>query len=61
MNTVFSVALNLTPLELIITFIAGFGFIILFGLSSAKGGYKDLIDTTLRNDQNRRLANKKKY
>ena len=35
------------------------GFIILFGFSSSKGGYQDLIKTTLENDEiNRRSKNK---
>ena len=34
----------------IITIIAGLGFVVMFGLSSAGGEYQDLINTTLEND-----------
>ncbi len=51
MPTLFSVALDLGPIELGIIFFAGLSFLILFGYSSAKGGYQDLIKTTLDNDE----------
>ncbi len=54
MGYYFSVALLLSPVEISVTVIAGLGFLIMFGLSSAKGGYQDLIDTTLENDKKRR-------
>ncbi len=53
----FSVALNLGPVEIGMIAFAGLGFIIMFGYSSAKGGYEDLIKTTLDNDQARRKKN----
>ena len=56
MPSIFLVALHLTKLEIAVSLIAGFGFIILFVISSAQGGYKDLVDTTLKNDQTRRLG-----
>ncbi len=59
MRPLLLVALNLSTLEILIIFIAAFSFIALFAISSAKGGYKDLIETTLKNDQTRRLAKKK--
>ena len=54
-------ALHLTKLEVSVSLIAGFAFIILFVISSAQGGYKDLVDTTLKNDQTRRLGVKNKH
>ena len=59
MTSLFLVALHLSQLEIAVALIAGFAFIILFMISSVQGGYKDLIDTTLKNDQTRRLENKK--
>ena len=56
MPSLFLVALHLTKIEVAVSLIAGFGFIILFVISSAQGGYKDLVDTTLKNDQTRRLG-----
>ncbi len=38
----------------IATIISGIGFIIMFGLASAKGDYQGLAKTTLDNDQSRR-------
>ena len=35
----------------------GFGFVVMFGIASAGGDYKGLIDTTLKNDK---LAREKK-
>ena len=54
MPIIFAVELGLQPLEIAIITIAGLGFILMFGISSAKGGYQDLIKTTLENDENRR-------
>ena len=61
MPSLFLVALHLTKLEIAVSLIAGFGFIILFVISSAQGGYKDLVDTTLNNDHTRRVAVKNKH
>ena len=61
MVSLFLVAMHLTKLEGAVALIAGFGFIILFVISSAHGGYKDLVDTTLKNDQTRRLGMKNKH
>ena len=44
----------------IITIVAGLGFVVMFGISSAGGDYKDLIDTTLENDAITREKRKKK-
>ncbi len=59
MASLFLVAMHLTKLEMAVSLMAGFGFIILFVISSAQGGYIDLVDTTLKNDQTRRLRVKK--
>ena len=61
MPSLFIVALHLTKLEVAVSLIAGFGFIILFVISSAQGGYKDLVNATLKNDQTRRLRVKNKH
>ncbi len=58
MNSIFGIALDLSPIEIIVVAFAAFSFLILFGLSSVKGDYKGLISTTLANDADRR--NKKK-
>ncbi len=55
---IFSVALGLHPLEMTVILIAGVGFLLMFGYSSAKGGYQDLIKTTLDNDEKRRQRKK---
>ena len=61
MDSLFLVAIHLTKLEWAVALIAGFGFIILFVISSAQGGYKDLVDTTLKNDKTRRLGVKNNH
>ena len=58
MVTFFSIALGLGSLEIGLIVFAGFGFLVMFGISSAKGGYNDLIKTTLENDQLRRKNNR---
>ncbi len=55
---IFSVALGLGPVEITVILIAGLGFLLMFGYSSAKGGYQDLIQTTLDNDKKRRQRKK---
>ncbi|KGG14918.1 MULTISPECIES: hypothetical protein [unclassified Prochlorococcus] len=57
MVSFFSVALSLNPVEIGVILIAGLGFLLMFGYSSAKGGYQDLIKTTLDNDEARRKKN----
>ena len=54
MPSIFSVALELGPVEIGLILFAGLGFLAMFGYSSAKGGYQDLIKTTLDNDAARR-------
>ena len=46
----FAIPLNMSTGTWVITIIAGLGFMIMFGLSSAGGDYQGLIDTTLEND-----------
>ena len=46
----FAIPLNMSTGTWVITIIAGLGFVIMFGLSSAGGDYQDLINTTLEND-----------
>ena len=59
MNLFFSVALALSPLEVSVIVISGIAFLVMFGISSAKGGYQDLVKTTLANDEARRKLDKK--
>ena len=59
MSVLFSVALALNPIEKGVILVAGLGFLLMFGYSSFKGGYQDLIKTTLDNDENRRKERKK--
>ncbi len=49
-NFIFGVPLNLGYGTWSIILIASFGFLIMFGISSAKGDYQGLIKTTLEND-----------
>ena len=58
MSILFSVALGLGPVEIGVILFAGLGFLAMFGYSSAKGGYQDLIKTTLDNDEIRRKKKK---
>ena len=60
MPILFSVALGLGPLEIVVILITGLGFLVLFGYSSVKGGYQDLIKTTLDNDEARRRKYREK-
>ena len=60
MPILFSVALGLGPLEIVVILITGLGFLVLFGYSSVKGGYQDLIKTTLDNDEAKRRKDREK-
>ncbi len=53
---IFSIAINLNPIEKGVILFAGAGFLIMFGYSSVKGGYQELIKTTLDNDENKRKS-----
>ncbi len=50
----FAIALELGAIEIGIIIFTGVGFLIMFGIGSAKGGYQDLVKTTLNNDKARR-------
>ena len=54
MHNLFSVALGLSTIEIGVILFTGIGFLVMFGYSSATGGYQDLIKTTLDNDKTRR-------
>ena len=58
MSSLFIVNLALNHLEIGVIAFTGIGFIILFGISSSSGGYQDLVDTTLKNDEIRRRINR---
>ena len=51
MAVTFEVAFNMATGEWIATIVSGLGFVVMFGLASAKGDFQGLIDTTLKNDQ----------
>ncbi|KGG14035.1 hypothetical protein EV11_1207 [Prochlorococcus sp. SS52] len=51
--------MGLGVVEKIVIIFSGLGFIIMFAIGSATGGYNDLIKTTLENDELRR-KNKRK-
>ena len=59
-SPIFAIPLNMSAGSWIITIVAGLGFVVMFGISSAGGDYKDLIDTTLENDAITREKRKKK-
>ncbi len=50
----FAVDLNLGTGEILAIAISVVGFIVMFGLSSAKGDYQGLINTTLKQDELKR-------
>ena len=56
MSAPLAVALNLSPIETVVVVISVVGFLSMFGIASAKGGYQDLVKTTLSNDAARRRA-----
>ena len=59
----FAIPLNMGTGTWIVTFIAGLGFIVMFGIASAAGDFQGLIDTTLENDaisREKRNSKKKK-
>ncbi len=47
----FAIPLNMGTGTWAVTIIAGLGFIVMFGISSAGGDYQGLINTTLKNDE----------
>tara|TARA_B100000700_G_C14321234_1_gene523788 strand:+ start:148 stop:324 length:177 start_codon:yes stop_codon:yes gene_type:complete len=54
MNLFFASDLNLSPLATGAIVISSISFLIMFGIASAKGGFQDLVKTTLENDQAQR-------
>ena len=50
MLNLFAVDLNLNKLTVASIVISSIGFILMFGIASAKGGFQELISTTLEND-----------
>ena len=56
-SPLFAIPLNMGTGSWIVTIIAGLGFVVMFGISSASGDYKGLINSTLENDA---LAREKK-
>tara|TARA_Y100001968_G_scaffold205253_1_gene188489 strand:+ start:725 stop:913 length:189 start_codon:yes stop_codon:yes gene_type:complete len=50
MYSIFATDLGLSPLSIGAIVISGVSFIVMFGIASAKGGYEELIKTTLDND-----------
>ena len=59
-SPLFAIPLNMGTGTWIVTIIAGLGFVVMFGLSSAGGDYQGLINTTLENDAAARERRKKK-
>ncbi len=49
-SPIFAIPLNMGTGTWIVTIVAGLGFVVMFGISSAGGDYKGLIKTTLEND-----------
>ena len=49
-SPLFAIPLNMGTGTWIVTIIAGLSFVVMFGLASAGGEYRDLINTTLKND-----------
>ena len=56
----FAIPLNMSTGTWVVTIIAGLGFLLMFGLSSAGGDYQGLINTTLENDALAREKRKNK-
>tara|TARA_B100000609_G_scaffold158572_1_gene130072 strand:- start:254 stop:457 length:204 start_codon:yes stop_codon:yes gene_type:complete len=59
-SPIFAIPLNMSTGSWIVTIVAGLGFVVMFGISSAGGDYKDLITTTLENDVLTREKRKEK-
>ena len=56
----FAIPLNLGTGTWTVTIIAGWGFVVMFGLASALGDFQGLISTTLENDERAREKREKK-
>ena len=59
-NPLFAVPLNMGTGTWIVTIVAGLSFVVMFGIASAFGDFKGLIDTTLENDSISRKQRKAK-
>ena len=57
-NLVFAIPLNLGIATWSVIGISSLGFLIMFGISSAKGDFQDLVKITLENDKKSRVAPK---
>ena len=60
MVLIFAADLNLSPLAIGAIIVSAVGFLVMFGIASAKGGFQDLVSTTLKNDALQREQLKKK-
>ena len=59
-SPLFAIPLNMGTGTWVVTIVAGLGFVVMFGISSAGGDYQGLINTTLKNDELAREDRKKK-
>ena len=59
-SPLFAVPLNMGTGTWIVTIVAGISFMVMFGIASAFGDYKGLINKTLENDSNARESRKNK-
>ena len=59
-SQIFAIPLNMSTGSWIVTNFASLGFVVMFGISSAGGDYKDLINRTLENDALTREKRKEK-
>ncbi len=59
-NMVFAVPLNLGIATWSVIAISSFGFLIMFGISSAMGDFQGLVSTTLENDAKSRGIRQKR-
>ena len=60
LSPLFAVPLNMGTGTWIVTIIAGLSFVVMFGIASAFGDFKGLINTTLENDSNARKKEEQK-
>ncbi len=53
-ESVFAVAIGLGPIGWSVAIISGLGFVIMFGIASAKGDFKGVIESSLAKPANKR-------
>tara|TARA_Y100001968_G_scaffold260180_1_gene247688 strand:- start:3489 stop:3686 length:198 start_codon:yes stop_codon:yes gene_type:complete len=58
-NFIFGIPLNLGVGSWTVIGFASFGFLVMFGISSAMGDFQGLVTTTLENDAKSRVIRKK--